>query len=577
MAKRLKDEETVPVMRAAGLEPLEPYPGKNALPWRCRCLQCGDEVAPNYGRIQQGGGGCRSCGIEKAASARRLPAEEAEGVMRAAGLEPLEPYTAAIAPWRCECKRCGREVTPAYNSIQQGRGGCRACGMERFGELLREDADAAVAVMRSAGLEPLEPYPGSQVSWLSRCLTCGSEVGPRYTSVKNRGTGCRFCASKAAGESHRLDPVEAEGFMTDNGLEPLEPYPGANEPWRCRCLRCESEVTPKYSSVQQGHGCKVCAGASRGDQSRLTTEKAEASMIAAGLQPLEPYPGLTSSPWLCRCVSCGRETQPRLNNIRNGRGGCNFCGLKASVEARKLDPLAAESAMHAAGAKPLVPYPSTNEPWLCECLTCGREITPRLSDVKRGQGCCIYCTGTWVDPAEVEAFMVANGVRPLETYKSALTPWRCECLSCGREVNPRYNDLKSGQGGCRYCADWGIDYDAPSIVYLVASKDLNALKVGITTASNNSRLDAHRRNGWLAERVWQCPTGYDAERVEQAVLEWWRNSLGAPEATEPEDMPQGGFTETASLFHVDLDETTARIGEMVKALTAVQQPVCSAT
>ena len=83
--------------------------------------------------------------------------------------------------------------------------------------------------------------------------------------------------------------------------------------------------------------------------------------------------------------------------------------------------------------------------------------------------------------------------------------------------------------------------------------------------------------GWTLFRTWNTSTGKSAEDIEQAVLDWWRGDLGAPEAMSQADMPKGGFTETASLFHVDLNETTARIEEMVKALTAVQQPVCAAT
>ena len=40
----------------------------------------------------------------------------------AAGLVALTPW-----PWRCRCGRCGREVQPRYNSIQQGGGGCKFC------------------------------------------------------------------------------------------------------------------------------------------------------------------------------------------------------------------------------------------------------------------------------------------------------------------------------------------------------------------------------------------------------------------------------------------------------------------
>jgi hypothetical protein len=63
------DHETAALtMIKSVLEPLDQYPG-SAKPWRCRCLRCGAVVMPRHGNIQQGWGGCRSCG--QAASAAR--------------------------------------------------------------------------------------------------------------------------------------------------------------------------------------------------------------------------------------------------------------------------------------------------------------------------------------------------------------------------------------------------------------------------------------------------------------------------------------------------------------------------
>jgi predicted GIY-YIG superfamily endonuclease len=56
----MKDpDEAASVMRAANLEPLEPYPGVK-VPWRARCQTCGEEVAPHFSTVQNGGG-CRYC------------------------------------------------------------------------------------------------------------------------------------------------------------------------------------------------------------------------------------------------------------------------------------------------------------------------------------------------------------------------------------------------------------------------------------------------------------------------------------------------------------------------------------
>ena len=57
----------------------------------------------------------------------------------------------------------------------------------------------------------------------------------------------------------KLDPAVAAADMRAAGLEPLEDYPGASKPWRLRCLKCGKEVTPLFSNVRNGSGCKYCA------------------------------------------------------------------------------------------------------------------------------------------------------------------------------------------------------------------------------------------------------------------------------------------------------------------------------
>ena len=54
--------------------------------------------------------------------------------MRAAQLEPLEPYPGTAVPWRCRCLKCDREVTPRRHAIMKGQGGCKYCaptGLDR--------------------------------------------------------------------------------------------------------------------------------------------------------------------------------------------------------------------------------------------------------------------------------------------------------------------------------------------------------------------------------------------------------------------------------------------------------------
>lgn len=52
----------------------------------------------------------------------------------------------------------------------------------------------------------------------------------------------------------RLGPDEAvERMRAAGGAEPLEPYPGVDEPWRCRCLSCGTiGGAPRLSAVGPG-------------------------------------------------------------------------------------------------------------------------------------------------------------------------------------------------------------------------------------------------------------------------------------------------------------------------------------
>ena len=240
------DHETAAVLMVEhGLEPLEPYPGASR-PWRCRCLRCGAEVTPRYSNIKQGWGGCRTCWKAASSARQRGPEREAIEVMRAAGLEPMEPYQGAMTPWRSQCRTCGNRVAPLLNNIKKGQGGCKWCAS------CAVDPQDAGAIMRSAGLDPLTAYPGRNMPWPCRCQRCLRTVTPRYGAVR-AGSGCRYCNDTA------IKPDAAADLMRKAGLEPLEIYPGALRPWKCRCHKCGRTVQPCYSTIQRGSGgCRWC-------------------------------------------------------------------------------------------------------------------------------------------------------------------------------------------------------------------------------------------------------------------------------------------------------------------------------
>lgn len=55
-----------------------------------------------------------------------------------------------------------------------------------------------------------------------------------------------------------------------------------------------------------------------------------------------------------------------------------------------------------------------------------------------------------LDPEFAYQVMLEHGWKPLEPYKSALTPWNSECLKCGHLGSPRFGNVQRG-AGCTKC------------------------------------------------------------------------------------------------------------------------------
>jgi hypothetical protein len=124
---------------------------------------------------------------------------------------------------------------------------------------------------------------------------------------------------------------------------------------------------------------------------RLNPWLAFFQMVEAGAVPLETYPG-THKPWRCVCLGCGEIVTPRLNHIRKGEGPCGPCGnrRRSERELAEAEPQAIAD-MKAAGATPVESFPGTHKPWRCQCDECGEIVTPRLTNIRRGQGPCRPC------------------------------------------------------------------------------------------------------------------------------------------------------------------------------------------
>ncbi|MFI8371972.1 hypothetical protein [Streptomyces sp. NPDC085466] len=204
-----------------------------------------------------------------------------------------------------------------------------------------------------------------------------------------------------------LDPEAAKANMIAKGVWPVSVWPSSGKPWLSVCMDCGTLVSPVYRNVMQPGrgGCEPCGRARAATKRRIPVAVAFAAMRAAGVEPLEEYPGM-DAPWRSRCLSAlcpglwkgdPAGISPRLSDARLSKGSaCKYCARLA------IRPERAAFEMIRRGVEPQAPYGAAREPWRCTCLRCGADdITPTYANVVlTWQGGCRYCGGRMRVPEE---------------------------------------------------------------------------------------------------------------------------------------------------------------------------------
>jgi DNA-directed RNA polymerase subunit RPC12/RpoP len=466
---------------------------------------------------------------------KHIDPAEAEHLMLAAGVRPLEPYTNSKFPWPCECLTCGRRVNPQYSNVKNGTAGCKYCAGRKV------DENTAVEFMLVAGAKPLEPFQGAKEKWKCQCLKCGRNIEPIYSVIKQGHAPCPYC-------SLRLLTIDPVATMIQAGANPLEAYKSVHTRWKSECLTCHRTVFPTLQKVRRGQKpCGFCA------HRRMDVDEAKATMEEAGLEPLVEYPG-AGKPWLCKCLVCGNKPAPTYNAVSAG-GGCAYCSGRA------VNPEEALRVMLVHGVEPIGKYPGATLPWTSKCKTCDRIIHPTYGNIRNTKNACVYCSGRKVDPDYADSVAKSKELRPLEPYPGSTIPWLIECLKCnwrGYTTWTRINMKRDG-AGCPNCTTSGFKPALPSYYYVIENLEKSALKVGISNELSG-RLRNHKSNGWIVRALLKFENGSDAYALEQLMLKWLRQDLQLPPAFQRGD----GWTETVPL--TSISET--KILEQAKTLTS---------
>lgn len=210
------------------------------------------------------------------------------------GLEPIEAYPGVDHAWRCRHLPCGKLVAPTYSNVKRGQGGCQSCGLARLSERFRLDPHEAEDRLRRAGLEALEPYPGSSKPWRARHLQCGRVVTPTLANVQAGRGLCRYCYSDFPYASAAQLYLATDGFALKVGIcAPGSDRLRQHRRWGwsiCWVVDVSSVSRPGTSSRQSSAG-----GAGRSSSLRRTHQPRCLSWVL--LRQYAPTPSL--SPTCC--------------------------------------------------------------------------------------------------------------------------------------------------------------------------------------------------------------------------------------------------------------------------------------
>lgn len=213
---RFSNQKAVEIMRNAGYEPTEQY--VNALSkWPSIHLKCGLIVSPTLNQIQNGQGGCLSCGHIETGLKRRNSVSRVEEVLKLKGFELVGEYTGAKNKLKVLCLVCKTTFDGTWGVISKKAGrGCNVCARKAAAERYRMDTAEVRERLKKANMELVGIYKSTHQPVECLCLHCGKVRKVRLSSL-HRGGGCKPCGMKAAAKLRRTDESVAIEIMREIG------------------------------------------------------------------------------------------------------------------------------------------------------------------------------------------------------------------------------------------------------------------------------------------------------------------------------------------------------------------------
>lgn len=188
---------------------------------------------------------------------------------------------------------------------------------------------------------------------------------------------------------------------------------------------------------------------------KLDPKVAEAVMLGAGLQPLEPYVNALAK-WKCIHLPCGEVVYPKYYIVQSGGSGCRKCGIAKRIQNSRLTQDEVDSRLKDKGLIALEKYVNSSTALKCRCLKCENILSIKFEYINKVHGCpkCgLKIGGMKGRVSQEKAFkkMRSLDLEPLGPYILSEEKWKCKCLRCGSIVFPTYAGATQGKRGCTKC------------------------------------------------------------------------------------------------------------------------------
>jgi hypothetical protein len=249
---RLSQKKVDAIAKRMKIKLLDSYVNSHT-PIKAKCLVCNKMIYPTIGRLSVGVG-CMNCGRQRSAQSRIIPKDIALADFKIAKLEVLSDYVNTKTALKVLCLVCKKHSIKSYKDLKSGRR-CYTCGRAAAAKGRRLDNQFKIDLAKKQNLVPIGLIKIVKSNSKFKCLSCSRQILMTFASIQ-RGASCRFCSQT------EVDPKEALAYMLKNHLKPLEPYYKSAAKWKCRCMKCNNIVYPKFNHVKSfGGGCKFCRSA----------------------------------------------------------------------------------------------------------------------------------------------------------------------------------------------------------------------------------------------------------------------------------------------------------------------------